>query len=1110
MVTPAQIERAIRNVDDQPSFLQALLADALGWPIGDAVEGLDQISFGWSADELKADGLNQHLVDGEVWQIQPLQADQPWGIFLLEFSHPDAFVKGRGMAGPLRKALRGLVPKRRRDPHLAAWRRENLLFICTHDYKLFRFAYFKEPAAGTRAAPLATFGWGPDVPARTACEFNLPRLTWPETPKDAASWLDQWRGAFDKERLTREFFAVFADLYDKVREDIATTRDLKSVAGRLAQLLLDRMLFLYFIQRKGWLDEKHDYLYSRFLDCWKRDPGGCTYYSEVLYPLFLRLSGVGAEAEAVVAVPFLNGGLFEESDRQTQAERIAQARLQVRNETFKLVFERLLERFNFTVTEDTPLDVEVAIDPEMLGKIFESLVLQLEKDPGKDLRKLTGSYYTPRPIVHFMCREALKEYLVSQAAHAGPNETGAIRERVDQLLSLPVADQLDGEQARFLKALFTDAEARGLRQAVLDCRICDPAVGSGAFPVGMLHEMTAAIARLDLLLHGRDYLARRNYDYDLKKQIIGSCLYGVDIQEQAVRLCELRLWLSLVVDYQIEAGKPFAQAIREVPCLPNLSYRIVRGDSLLERLFGHVVRLDQMAKDAKTKQLIDSIQADKRAYFLEGKAAEKRHLELKILAKQADLAERLIEAKRAAVTYQTSMFGDEGLTAKERKARAGFEARAAELSDLRERVAQAKDALERLSRAQKALDRGDTDSLRRKFFHTGQAPTFMWRVDFAEVFGEKGGFDILIANPPYGFRNVLTQDQKKVFRSELGYAFRSGDVAELFIEQVPGLAGRAGSIQMFIVPKKSLYGESWHAVRDYWLDRQIICLMDASKAFADVLLEQVVFGLHHIPAANEPGIRVGYLDQRADQVLTLGAFRRDQVFDAVTRNAQIYRGMVGKALLDKIWSGSFNPAETPLEARIGLQNITPFLTDSPSGAWPCIKGIDIRRFGLKRLRYVKKSGTGDVPSHTIERHRTKKVVAQEIVAHVQNPNPHVIIMAYHDEDAMLAHETAVIVSCSDPKVPRDYLCAWLNSTVTSWYAHNIVYNRAIRTMHFIDYYVKQLPFPKDVGQEKVDAIAKLAREAAQGKDRQKEIDAAFYEIYGLDADDIAVIEGRRS
>ena len=726
MVTPQQIQQAIRQVTDQQSFIRVLLRDTLGWEIPEQAGEMEDISYAWSAEELQAEGLDAKIIDGQVWQIQPLNTrpPQPWGIFVLDFKNEDAFVGSRGLTGPLRKILRGLVPKRRRQSDLPAWSRENLLFICTHRYHHFRFAYFKSPE-GTRAAPLVTFGWGPGTPARTACEFNLPSLMWPDDPTNTDAWLVQWRGAFDKDRLTKDFFSTFASLYYKVVEDIQGTPELRDEAGRLAQLLLDRLLFLYFIQRKGWLNQERDYLYSRFLRCDAEDPNGHSYYPTVLYQLFLKLSDSESTDESVGDVPFLNGGLFEERRRQSQRQEVAQARLRIRNSTFRLLFSQLLERFNFTVTEDTPLDVEVAIDPEMLGRIFESLILQLEQDPDKDLRRLTGSYYTPRSIVHFMCQQALKEYVAGQMGGDDQANTEAWRGKLNQLLDLDQAEQMNQEQRVVLEQVITPVEAKVLSQAILNCRVCDPAVGSGAFLVGMLHEMVAAKGRVDLRVYGRKTLERRNYYYDIKKQMIESCLYGVDIQEQAVRLCELRLWLSLVVDYEIEQGTPFAKAIREIPSLPNLSYRIVRGDSLLERLFGHVVQLDVMAKDPKTRQLIESIQADKQAYFRESNNQEKRSLELKVLAKQAALAERLIEAKRASAGVQADLWGREAITGRAQKEKAEQEGRQKEWMELKQKVSRAKAEIERLAGHKGGADRGDLDTLRRQYFHTGDSPE--WR-----------------------------------------------------------------------------------------------------------------------------------------------------------------------------------------------------------------------------------------------------------------------------------------------------------------------------------------------------------------------------------------------
>lgn len=157
LASPLHIEQALKAANDQASFIQRLLIDALQWPIGDKVERVEDISYGWTQDELRAAGLEEHVLHGQVSQIQ-LTANQPWGIFLLEFKSPDAFIKGRGMVGPLRKVLRGLVPSRRKSAHDKSWQREHLLFLCTHNYQHYRVGYFKSPPDRKIAPPLVAFG----------------------------------------------------------------------------------------------------------------------------------------------------------------------------------------------------------------------------------------------------------------------------------------------------------------------------------------------------------------------------------------------------------------------------------------------------------------------------------------------------------------------------------------------------------------------------------------------------------------------------------------------------------------------------------------------------------------------------------------------------------------------------------------------------------------------------------------------------------------------------------------------------------------------------------------------------------------------------------------
>lgn len=171
MSDPRQLEQAIRRVTNQTSFVRDLLIDALGWPIDNRAEALDDIAYEWTGAELQAAGLSEKVVGGRAFQI--VLPGNPWGIFIFEFKHPDIFATGRGMTGVLRRVLQGLAFKRRgsRDARLAPFHRENLLFICSHKYESYRFAHFKVPQDGSSTAPMASFGWGPDdlSSLRTIC-----------------------------------------------------------------------------------------------------------------------------------------------------------------------------------------------------------------------------------------------------------------------------------------------------------------------------------------------------------------------------------------------------------------------------------------------------------------------------------------------------------------------------------------------------------------------------------------------------------------------------------------------------------------------------------------------------------------------------------------------------------------------------------------------------------------------------------------------------------------------------------------------------------------------------------------------------------------------------
>ena len=344
-------------------------------------------------------------------------------------------------------------------------------------------------------------------------------------------------------------------------------------------------MFLRFIEKKGWLtyNGNSDYLRSLF-DATEAQTDENFLNDRLFWAFFHGLGNASDRSEESSAalerrgeVPFLNGGLFE---MQAYDNRNA---IHIPNDTFADILE-LFERYNFTVTESTPIDIEVAVDPEMLGKVFEELVTG---------RHDTGSYYTPRPVVSFMCRESLKICL--------QNKTD--------------------ETSECLRAFIDDGDATEIRNpeqvlhVLQTLRICDPACGSGAYLLGMMSEL---LRLRDALFQSKKVDPKSTYQRKL--DIIQKNLYGVDKDEFAVNIAMLRLWLSLAVDFAGETPEP----------LPNLDYKVATGDSLT----GPAPEQISLAS-----HLIDRIQEHQAAYLVTHTDAEKQRLREVI----ADLKENLQE-----------------------------------------------------------------------------------------------------------------------------------------------------------------------------------------------------------------------------------------------------------------------------------------------------------------------------------------------------------------------------------------------------------------------------------------------------------------------------------
>jgi Eco57I restriction-modification methylase len=750
------IEQAIGQVHDQQSFFDGLLAKTLEWPTA-RTEQIEDIAYGWSQQDLNAAGLDKELVEGSIWQIQPAEQNQPWGIFVLEFKHEDSLSPRRGMAGVLRKVLRGLVSTRRKDPHVPSWKREHLLFICTYKWTHFRFAYFRSKPDEPRVAKLATFGWTPETSNRTVCEFNLPALVWPDDISDAENWVESWAKAFDKEPLTRDFFRRFDNALDAIKADLESNMGLGSgEAYTQSQLLLERLIFLYFLQNRGWLNRDRRYLLSAFQQ-YTTKPEQYSYYHEFLDKLFWTLATAPGSAARLSGIPFLNGGLFDDDEFLQTPNRKTNPPLKVRNKTMQYVFGELLEAFNFTVTEDTPLNQEVAVDPEMLGKVFESIVLHAEAaDPdaiAPDKRKATGSYYTPRIVVHFICREVLYQYLLG---HLPGDDWGTT---LKGLLHFEHSDGFDDEEKELLKRTITPDQARKVLDLVKPLKCCDPAVGSGAFPVGLMQELVTLRRLLETVLNGyRDPVVSQgsSWLHDTKAHIVENCLFGVDIQQQAIEICRLRLWLSLVVDYDLGLDpfsaeqRQFMEAIDRMSQLPNLEMNFRRGDSLHDHISGVPVLIlaDKASWHTAEFAAIAKLGAD---LHKAKKSERKRKLRLDILEKRLQLSCKIVDEEVQVLRQRDSaldtLFGTEEESDADKRKRNRREI---------EHLEQALKKIEADQRELEKLRRREADpqfypKLRKLEGADFDSPfNFAWSIDFPNVFaGESRGFDIMVGNPPF-------------------------------------------------------------------------------------------------------------------------------------------------------------------------------------------------------------------------------------------------------------------------------------------------------------------------------------------------------------------------
>ena len=410
----------------------------------------------------------------------------------------------------------------------------------------------------------------------------------------------------------------------------------------------------------------------------------------------------------------------------------------IENQFIENIFSKF-DQYNFTVRESDPIEVDVAIDPEMLGRVFENLLPE-------NIRKGKGAYYTPRTIVHYMCQESLINYLDSECKDVPKKDLETLIREGDLILELETAilEEKKTYQSFLMESINNNAQS--LDDALSNIKVCDPAIGSGAFPVGMLHEIVKARKVLEL------YLKKEETTYTLKRHCIQESIYGVDIDPGAIDIAKLRLWLSLVVD---------EEDFKNIQTLPNLDYKIMQGNSLIEEFHG--ISLDIEKKDKQQKDL-----------FAGGSDLDA--LIDKLHQRQTDFfnAEHPNDKKKKREAVETAIYNVFHNELEKKRNISSIQAKEIE-SNLKEMT------------------------------HGNKVRSFFpWKLYFADVFREKGGFDILIANPPYVPIIKIDKLDRKLFVEKFKFAVGRFNLFYFFLE-LTGQLTKYNGVSNFIVPDRLFY-----------------------------------------------------------------------------------------------------------------------------------------------------------------------------------------------------------------------------------------------------------------------------------------------------------------
>ena len=1019
---------------------------------------------------------------------------------------------------------------------------------------------------------------GKDEPCHTAISRFHQFIT--DDPNVAQPSLDDLEEAFSVEKVTQEFFNLYCEKFHQLREALEANPDFVEEAkdhnftsSQFAKKLMGQIVFVYFLQKKGWLGvgmwterltkkqyDKVFYSYSgarkrlvqeylpmvyvqgcedefrlksaavdqipndaeelianafpdqrgwgsgsktfmRTLFTYATRRGG-NFFDDYLEPLFYNALNVnrgesGYDPDLHCRIPFLSGGLFEPidgydwkhndfaipneifSNRKDENDRDADGILDI------------FDRYNFTMSEDEPLEREVAIDPEMLGKVFENL---LEVND----RKSKGAFYTPREIVHYMCQETLISYLVKEI---GLKEQD-IRDFIllgDFLKDEDTAkDRRQGDNEMLISEELYKIDKDGnvvvdrlkdIDEALKKIRVADPAVGSGAFPLGMLNEIVRArqniSAYMAITMNGYEKRMMYNNErspYSLKRETIKNCIFAADIEPSAVDIAQLRLWLSLVIDDEINPNAQSPLDGHKSPlALPNLECNIVCGNSLIDKFEGF--------------QLINYNEA----------LGNTNGVQMNVFQTAFDaVLPSLLEAQDALFSCDDP--------AKKQQCKETIEGLKNELA----KVQMDGCSPEQWERYQEAM-------------RMASRPFVLWHIDFARVFREKGGFDVVIGNPPYVDSEEMTRSMpelRELYTSRYDCAKGNWDLFVLFIEKGMKLLN-SESVISFIVPNKFVAAPYTTALRKQIATHQVQEMRDYSNVtvFKTAAVYPVVFRIKmtdtKIPVTMDVMDSMTTVSNHniIDPDKFYADINWDKYFNSSADSLEIVEKMSKfkpiKAIAD------VNGAATVNEAYL----VKEFLQDNPNPDFEYRKfintgGLDSYKsfFGIEDMRYLKGKYLYPIVSvedlEKMSGKRLKESSSEKIIIGGMTK----ILECFYDKGEYLAGKSTTIVYGYEH---LKYITALLNSKLMTFY-YSTFYNSMSLAGGFFRIgapQIKELPIaiPDDEKviyeiEQYVDEVLSIMDDNGSAdkngnlQELYDSIDKKVYKLYGLTDDEIQSVE----